>query len=874
MKTTLLFVAVLFCVRSYAQTPEECQNYFQSAAQEFNVPVPVLEAIGYVQTRWTQITYTPEELATRSASVQPPVFGVMGLRDDGWFGHSLDSAAKLIGKPPDSLRVDAFQNIRGAAALLSRYRDEANRDSLTVTGDPSSWSNVIARYSGIPQREIALEFVYHTLQYLQMGVNRNGIVIPPMKVNLDNFPNSVKEQGFKTKQSSLQKTTGQVMTVTGGTADYPGANWVGSPNYGSRNGAPVVFVIVHDTEGPFDASVSWLQNPAAQASSHYIIRSEDGYIDQLVHDVDMAWGVRCWNPITLSIEHEGYVTDSTGKYFTETMYESSAHLTQYLCDKFKIPEDSLHIFGHDAWTYSWFNLIPFFRYVQYVGTDYATCNDHTDPGKYWKWHHYFDLIHSYDTTRPFIAATAPSSGDSSFPAYSNPVITFNIPMNIASVDSGLTITPNLPVDLSFDQTQTQLTISHPGSFLAWSTTYEIKIDSSARALNGLTLDEPYSFSFSTVSEDTSGASVIAASPHDGGTSVSRAYIEFILTPPVQLSSFRPSMISFVDSTGKSVPFSKDKLQTTTNDLTLIAVRASSPLIPGMKYHVTLSAGLVDYYNVPNKTPYSITFTVDSSEATGGNVVEDFETSLGSWIQPSASSNTFGVDLSSTNFNIAYRSYEGNGAGSLRYQFDSDTAVCAEENSQGYDVSKTSSIGMWIFGDNSRNELDFIFGSSTAGANGPEKLIPLDTIDWYGYKYIGMWLRGSVTPGNLFKGFAVRRLPSALLDSSILYVDDIQVNGTEIPDAIVGIPTSPELYQNFPNPFNPTTIINYWLPSARYVQVHVYDILGRKVATLEDGRQTPGDHSISFNGAQLPSGVYFYRIIAGSYSEVMKMVVMK
>ncbi len=876
MKTTLLFIALLFCVRGYAQTPDECRNYFQSAAKEFDVPLPVLEAIGYVQTRWTQITCTPEELANRSPAVQPPVFGVMGLRDDNWFGHSLDSAAKLIGMAPDSLKDDVFQNIRGAAALLSRYRDETNKDSLIVTGDPSSWANVIARFSGIPQWEIALEFAYHTLQYLQMGVDRNGIVIPPMKVNLDNFPNSVKEHGFRTKQSSPQKANARMLSVTGGMADYPGANWVGSPNYGSRNGAPVVFVIVHDTEGPFDASVSWLQNPAALASSHYIIRSQDGYIDQLVHDADMAWGVRCWNPITLSIEHEGYVTDSTGKYFTETMYESSAHLTQYLCDKFKIPEDSLHIFGHDAWTYTWFNLIPFYSYVQYVGTDYATCNNHTDPGKYWKWHHYFDLIHSYDTTRPFIAATAPSSGDSSYPAYSNPVITFNTPMDTASVDSALTITPNLPVSLSFDQSYTQLTISHPGTLLAWSTTYEIKIDSSARALNGLMLDKPYSLTFSTVPKDTTGASVIAASPHNGGTSVSKAYIEFILDPPILLSSFSPSMISFTDSTGKSVAFSKDKLQTTTNNLTLIAVRASSPLIPGMKYHVTLAAGLVDYYNVSSKTPYSISFTVDSSEATGGNIIEDFETSLGSWIQPSASSNTSGVDPSSSSFNIGYRSYDGNGAGILQYQFDSAAAVCAEENSQGFDVSKTSSVGMWIFGDNSRNELDFIFGSSTAGANGPEQLVPIDTIDWYGYKYIGMWHNGSDQSTDILKGFAIKRLNSALFDGGVIYVDDIQLNGkvTGIRSLAAGIPASFRLLQNYPNPFNPTTVIGYEVRSPGLVVLKVYDVLGREVATLVNERQDAGYHGVTFNAPNLPSGVYFYRIIAGSYSSAKKMVMMK
>jgi hypothetical protein len=75
-------------------------------------------------------------------------------------------------------------------------------------------------------------------------------------------------------------------------------------------------------------------------------------------------------------------------------------------------------------------------------------------------------------------------------------------------------------------------------------------------------------------------------------------------------------------------------------------------------------------------------------------------------------------------------------------------------------------------------------------------------------------------------------------------------------------------------FNSTTVIDYQLPTSSYVTLRVYDVLGREVATLVNGRQGAGYYNVTFNASDLPSGVYYYRLAAGGESITRKLVLMK
>jgi hypothetical protein len=89
-----------------------------------------------------------------------------------------------------------------------------------------------------------------------------------------------------------------------------------------------------------------------------------------------------------------------------------------------------------------------------------------------------------------------------------------------------------------------------------------------------------------------------------------------------------------------------------------------------------------------------------------------------------------------------------------------------------------------------------------------------------------------------------------------------------------IPQTFALAQNFPNPFNPTTSIKFSVPKQTLVKLVVYDLLGREVATLVNGMKQPGNYDVNFDASNLASGAYFYRIEAGDFTEVKKMVLLK
>ena len=111
-----------------------------------------------------------------------------------------------------------------------------------------------------------------------------------------------------------------------------------------------------------------------------------------------------------------------------------------------------------------------------------------------------------------------------------------------------------------------------------------------------------------------------------------------------------------------------------------------------------------------------------------------------------------------------------------------------------------------------------------------------------------------------------RLKQIDFDGSYKYSDEVEVNFIFANDF--------KLSQNYPNPFNPTTTIEYQIPKESFVTIKVYDALGKEIVTLVSEEKPAGIHEVNFEPKDLTSGLYLYKIKAGSFEQTRKMLLLK
>jgi len=134
---------------------------------------------------------------------------------------------------------------------------------------------------------------------------------------------------------------------------------------------------------------------------------------------------------------------------------------------------------------------------------------------------------------------------------------------------------------------------------------------------------------------------------------------------------------------------------------------------------------------------------------------------------------------------------------------------------------------------------------------------------------------SFTDENVISGFYKYRLKQIDFDGSFQYSSEIEVEVDFTPKEFV-------LYQNYPNPFNPSTTIKFTVPSviasgakqSQLVTLKVYDILGNEIATLVNEEKQPGVYEVEFDGSLLASGMYVYKLQAGTFIQTKKMILLK
>ena len=385
---------------STQSTARQLQAAFAAAAQEFDVPESVLLAVSYHVSRWEHHHGQPSRAggyglmhltdAPGAASAlrfegkgddldrtsRPPV-------DDPGL-HTLSTAAGLVGLSPDIVRRDPYHNIRGGAALLAKYARE------TVGRLPTSEADyyaAVAKYSGSLDAAVALEFANEVFATIQQGTARTSTDSQQVALRATNvLPNLLTANTLnlrKPKHTGAECPTGLACQV------IPAAYQVNNPadpeDYGNydvahreADGLDIQYIVIHDTESPYSATIELFQQPTAYVSAHYVLRAADGQITQMVENKNVAWhaGNYYLNSHAIGLELEGVAIEGAS-WYSEQLYRSTARLVRYLAKKYRIPPDRAHIIGHDE--------VP-------GATPQFQTGMHWDPGPFWDWAHFMALL--------------------------------------------------------------------------------------------------------------------------------------------------------------------------------------------------------------------------------------------------------------------------------------------------------------------------------------------------------------------------------------------------------------------------------------------------------------------------------------------------
>lgn len=353
---------------------------FNRAATEFDVPRALLVTIAYAETRFDDRGTLPSADAHRHSDDSG--YGLMHLVRNRQT-NTLQMAATLLRVSQHTLKISPGQNIRGGAAILRAYAD-AEKLSAADRKDLARWYPLVARYANAQSDQAARLYADEVYRLLTAGVSGaapSGEIItqPAQEVQAQKgrYEDVVlpRSPDYRAPAPDAPAAPAPLLGSAARTPDYSSALWVpaNSGNYtaASRPSTyPINYVVIHFTQGSYGSAINWFQNPSSNVSAHYVIRSSDGQITQMVQEKDYAWhaGNRTYNQQSIGIEHEGFVSQPS--WYTDVMYRSSAALTRSLCLKYGIPMDRAHIIGH--------NEVPG-----------AT---HTDPGPYWNWTYYLQLV--------------------------------------------------------------------------------------------------------------------------------------------------------------------------------------------------------------------------------------------------------------------------------------------------------------------------------------------------------------------------------------------------------------------------------------------------------------------------------------------------
>jgi N-acetyl-anhydromuramyl-L-alanine amidase AmpD len=417
----LLTVGILMQLLVQAQqTILGLETYFEEAYWRYpNIPRGVLEAAAYSASRMTNLQPSPAH--ADNCTGMPQRYGLFALVENGrgYFKNNLLTVCNSSNITPDQYNKDVRLQILAVAKFLSR---EASFKQIDVRMSAEEFAAMFDKLAEFPDDSSVINkyalalYKYDIYDHLRNGFTTPSLKRAPVKVQMELiFPapllrklqspnieiNAGKDsilyssnkpaETFTTtvipatlvQEASPTHETGEITAADHAQALYIKAN---AGNYQSgRNGSKITHVTIHTTQGSYAATISWFRNAAAHRSSHYIVRASDGQITQMVKEGDMALHAQSANAYTIGIEHEGFM-ENGNKWYSDKLYRASAALVRDICSRRSIDESTCYRGAATAGT----NLLSAAFSIK--GHQHFNGQTHTDPGKYWNWNKYADLI--------------------------------------------------------------------------------------------------------------------------------------------------------------------------------------------------------------------------------------------------------------------------------------------------------------------------------------------------------------------------------------------------------------------------------------------------------------------------------------------------
>lgn len=400
MKRLLLsFGAVLCALVSMAQSHASAE--FQPTYWQYpNITPGVLEAVSWTNTRMKHL-----ENITPSCSGLPTAYGIMGMHDDGkdYFFENGKFLAKLSGISVDDQKASVSNAIEAYGYAYNHLMtEEIANGGNRFNGN--SIRNVLLQLSEIPDSGVVNLLardmqVYEVLRFLNDNKRSIHFEFTDHDISLEEVFGQANYAVLSSKK--IQFTDTEILSDNGisyapvasvKSLEYGPAIWTPAPtcNFSSRNGVAISAITIHTIQGSYAGAISWAQNCNSNVSYHYVIRSSDGQVTQMVLEGDKGWHVGSENPYTIGYEHEGYVNDPM--WYTQAMYDASADLSRDIVNSgYGIPP--LRTFFGDATVST--NLLGACTKIK--GHQHYPNQTHTDPGVNWDWEKYYKLINNTPT---------------------------------------------------------------------------------------------------------------------------------------------------------------------------------------------------------------------------------------------------------------------------------------------------------------------------------------------------------------------------------------------------------------------------------------------------------------------------------------------